>query len=278
MPLFLVPTPIGNREDITLRALAVLRQADAVACEDTRHTGQLLKHYSISARLLAYHEHNEREAAEGILALLREGKTVALVSDAGMPGISDPGGLLIPLVRAEGLPFTVLPGANAALCALLLSGFSARQFVFLGFLPTEKKERDILLASLQGEERTAILYEAPHRLLKTLSHLEPCLGERRVAFARELTKLYEECPVYTVEKALRVFSLAPPRGEFVLVIEGAANQPPALAEILQQLLSQGVPPKEAVTRAAKSAGRPKKEAYALLLQQQGKIDNTPENL
>lgn len=217
--LILVPTPIGNLEDITLRALRILREADGILAEDTRKTGQLLKHYQISNTLQSYHAHNEHQRLEGVLEQLLAGKTLALVSDAGTPAISDPGFLLVRRCLEAEVAVEVLPGATAFVPALVASGFPAERFVFWGFLP-HKKGRQTQLQQLAGLSQTFILYESPHRLLKTLRQLSEVLGEsRRASVSRELSKLHEETQRGTLQELITHFQDEKIRGEIVVVVE-----------------------------------------------------------
>lgn len=215
--LSVVSTPIGNLEDITLRALKTLKEADSIVAEDTRHTAILLQKYEISRPLLSFHAHSTQRDEDRLLGLLAEGKHLALVSDAGTPGISDPGYRLITRAIAAGFPLTVIPGPTALAAAATLSGLPAHRFLFLGFLPL-KKGRKKLLASLREAPFAIVLYEAPHRLLKTLSELKEFLPGRRIAICREMTKVFEECFRGTIEEALERFSAKPPKGEFTLVL------------------------------------------------------------
>ena len=220
--LYLVGTPIGNMQDLSPRAIEVLSHVDLVACEDTRRTGLLLSHFGISAKLMSYHEHNKATAGSKIIARLKEGAEIALVSDAGMPSISDPGEDLVKLCIEEGVDVTAIPGPVAGITALVLSGMDTRHYYFEGFLPVETKERKERLAVVSETSVTTILYEAPHRLLKTLSDLEQAgMGERRIAVCRELTKKYEEVIRGTVKEMTAHFEEVPPKGEFVLILEGA---------------------------------------------------------
>lgn len=221
--LFIVPTPIGNLEDITIRALRILKEADLIAAEDTRHTRILLAHFEIKTPLESFHSYSGPGKLEKIVNLLKDGKNVALVSDAGMPGISDPGFLLIKRAIEENIPFTVLPGASALLVALVSSGFRMDKFTYLGFLPLKRKRRKII-ESLLKTKRTVILYESPHRILKTLSQFAEILGEdREIAVCRELTKLYEEVFRGTLRHAIEHFGKKKPRGEFTLVVASEAS-------------------------------------------------------
>ena len=219
--LYLVGTPIGNMQDLSPRAKEVLSQVDIVACEDTRRTGLLLSQFDIKARLVSYHEHNKASSGSKLIEKLKEGLDIALVSDAGMPSISDPGEDLVKLCIEEGVEVTAVPGPVAGITALVLSGLDTHHYYFEGFLPVETKERKERLSVVFSSTVTTILYEAPHRLLKTLSDLsEAGMGGRRIAAARELTKKYEEVIRGTVEDLTAHFTEVPPKGEFVLVLEG----------------------------------------------------------
>ncbi|MBX6394429.1 MAG: 16S rRNA (cytidine(1402)-2'-O)-methyltransferase [Alicyclobacillaceae bacterium] len=220
--LVLVATPIGNLEDMSMRALRVLREADVILAEDTRRTRQLLAHFDIrGARLVSYHEHNRKQREPEILAWLREGRLVALVTDAGTPGISDPGEDLVRAARDEGLPVTVVPGPSAAVAALVVSGMPAHRFVFWGFLPRGGRERADALDRLAGFQETIVLYEAPHRIRQTVQDLVGKLGDRRVAAVRELTKCHEQVLRGTLHELAAWVEKEEPRGEWVLVIEGS---------------------------------------------------------
>ncbi len=239
--LYLVATPIGNREDITLRALRVLREVDWVAAEDTRHSGQLLKHFQISARLISYHEHNAAQRIPQILKYLAAGQSVALISDAGTPAISDPGEELVRACIQDGIPVIPVPGPVAAVAALAASGLATGRFVFEGFLPLKASQRQARLQQLAQEERTLIFYEAPHRLQQTLQDLlDHCGPERQIVLARELTKLHESFWRGSLAAALEHCAAQPPRGEFTLVLEGRPPSEkeeisPSEAEVRQEL-------------------------------------------
>ena len=221
MPLIIVPTPVGNLGDMTLRGLEELRNADVIACEDTRHTLRLLNHFGIKKPLLSCHEHNERERADEIMRRVEEGQRVALVSDAGTPGLSDPGAVIVREAIARGLPFDVLPGANALLPALLIAGIGMESFVFVGFLKGKKDEKLARLAELRNLRETLVFYAAPHHLREDLALMAQGLGDRRVALVREISKLHQE----RIEGTLASFCDTMPeekiRGEFVCVVEGA---------------------------------------------------------
>lgn len=266
--IYLCAAPIGNLEDITLRALRILREVDLVAAEDTRHTRKLLAHYGISARLTSFHTHNAAKKAEEILELVRAGKRVAVVSDAGLPGISDPGAELVVRAAQEGLPVVAVPGACAAVTALVVSGLRTDRFVFEGFLP--RRGRKKVLERLVGEERTIILYEAPHRLLSTLEDILAVLGNRRVAVVRELTKQFEEVYRGSVAESLEHFRAHPPRGEITIVLEGAPRQEAeydaaGIAAEVFSVEAQGVPRSLAIKEVARRRGLRKREVYQALL-------------
>jgi 16S rRNA (cytidine1402-2'-O)-methyltransferase len=218
--LTLVPTPIGNLGDITLRALDVLKGADVIAAEDTRHTGHLLTHFGISKPLVSYHEHNEARRTQELLERLRKGESVAVVSDAGMPGISDPGARILSACIEEGLPYTVLPGASALITGLIGSGFSAEAFYYGGFLPPKSGGRERELTAAAARPETTIFYESPHRLGKTLEAAIPLLQQRPLCVARELTKTFEEYRIGTAAELLAHYTAHPPKGEIVLLVRG----------------------------------------------------------
>jgi 16S rRNA (cytidine1402-2'-O)-methyltransferase len=267
--LYVVATPIGNLEDITLRGLRVLRQADIIACEDTRQTQKLLNHFSIATPKISYHEHNEAGRAAQLIERLRAGERVALVSDAGTPGISDPGATLICAALAAGISVTPVPGANAALTALVASGVDTESFVFLGFLPPRGGERRSFLEGLRGERRTMIFYESPHRIAESFADVAAAIGPaRRIVLARELTKVHEEFLRGTVaEVQAQVAARENLRGEMVLLIAGASASAEtvssqSLAQRVRQLMSEEqLDEKSALKRAAKERGLGKSEAY-----------------
>ena len=266
--LYLCGTPIGNLEDITLRALRVLGEVDYIVAEDTRHTLKLLNHFEISKPLISYHEHNKREKGPEIIAMVEQGLKVALVSDAGMPGISDPGADLIILAQNAKIPYTIIPGPSASISALVLSGLPTERFVFEGFLSREKKERQQQISDLKQEERTIILYEAPHRIITTLRDLQIGLGNRRLSIVRELTKVYEEILATTMDEAVIYYEERTPKGEFVLIIEGVQRTDKqnsfsdiSIEEHLREYLQAGMDKKEAVKQVAKDRNIPKNEVY-----------------
>jgi 16S rRNA (cytidine1402-2'-O)-methyltransferase len=268
--LYLVATPIGNLEDITQRALRILRTVELIAAEDTRHTRKLLEHYKISTPLISYHEHNKLVRLEHLLEILDRGE-VALVSDAGTPGLSDPGYLLVKAALAAGHRVSPIPGPSAPIAALVASGLPTDAFIFLGYLPRKAAERRRLLENLAGEMRTMLAFEAPHRLLSTLQDLETVFGpERSIAVCRELTKVYEEIIRCSVSEAREHYSALKPRGEFTLVIAGA---PPktrwgdaAVRKALKKRLAEGLSPSEAAREVAAEAGWSKREVYRLSME------------
>ena len=270
--LYVVATPIGNLRDITLRALDVLAAADVVAAEDTRNTAHLLTHHGIAAnRLMAVHQHNERGAAEKIVALLHGGQSVAFVSDAGTPAVSDPGALLVQAVRAAGLRVIPVPGANAAIAALSAAGLAEPHFLFYGFLPNKPAARRTALESLRDQTCTLVFYEAPHRIVECVADLCAVLGgERQIVLAREITKLFETihaCPLRDAEAWL-MSDTNQQRGEFVVLVSGAAPQQGLSAETkhtLEVLLNE-LPLKQAVQLAARISRASRNELYQLALQ------------
>jgi len=267
--LYVVATPIGNLEDVTLRALRVLQEVSLIAAEDTRTTRKLLSHYGIRARLTSYHEHNKGAKIPHILDALRHAD-VALVSEAGMPGVSDPGYDLVAAAAEAGVAVVAVPGPSAVVAALAISGLPTRQFTYVGFLPRRKGERRRLLSALAAQPRTIVALESPHRLLATLSDLLAVLGDRRIAVCRELTKLHEEVFRGRISEAIAHFR--EPRGEFTLVLEGAPQLAQAVVPSeavlteLRQLRQQGVAPRQAVTQVAQQFGLPRRQVYRLWLQ------------
>ena len=270
--LYLCATPIGNLQDITLRVLETLKTVDLVACEDTRKTLQLLNHFEISKPVTSYYEHNKMSKGDVIIQQLKDGKNIALVSDAGMPGISDPGYDLVQQCLAEDIPFTVLPGAVAAVTGLVLSGLPTDRFSFEGFIPRQKKERLQYFQNLVQEERTMIFYESPHRLEDTLQTLIEVFPDRPMAAARELTKKFEEIVRGTPSEVLAHFEAEGIRGEFVLLLHGADPAPPEergidwAVERVAQLEADGISQKDAIKQAAKEAGLSKRDVYNFIVQ------------
>lgn len=270
--LYIVGTPIGNLEDITLRALRVLEEVDVIAAEDTRHTVKLLNHFEIKKHLLAYHQHNEQSGSEKLLEFLTEGKNIALVSDAGMPIISDPGSVIVSRCNEAGIPVEVVPGPNAGLCALVLSGIDALAFTFMGFLGKRNKEIREGLEKIAVSENTVILYETPHRLVKTLEAMVQVIPDRKMSISREITKKYEETRMGTVQEHLDWYSENPPKGEFVLVIEGGDGLPAGCQDLAALSLEdhvahykdQGMGEKEAMKQVARDRGVSKRDIYNLI--------------
>ncbi len=272
--LYLVATPIGNLEDITMRALRVLREVDLIAAEDTRHTRKLLSFYEIHSKLKSYHEHNKLESGPQIIEFLQTGGSVALVSDAGMPAISDPGYELVCLAVKKGLRVVPIPGANAALSALVASALPTAEFTFVGFLPRDKKALRVALQTWGGHRQTLLFYEAPHRVQQTLKAILAEWGDRTITVARELTKKHEEFWRGTISECLEHVQLAGAKGEFCLVIEGAkeAHHDTATDSIhqvavadwyeqVEHLLASGVEEKTAIRQVAQASGVPKRDVY-----------------
>ncbi len=270
--LYLVGTPIGNLEDMTFRAIATLKQVDLIAAEDTRHTGKLLHHFGIETPQTSYHEHNAFKRVPELVEKLRQGMSIALVTDAGMPAISDPGVELVQGCIAAGVRVIPIPVVTAGIAALTASGFATQHFGFDGFLPSDKKEKRDRLEILRLETRTMILYEAPHRLLRTLEDLANSLGhDRQIAIARELTKLHEEFWRGSIEGAIAHFTIHAPKGEFTLVLAGSApslkpvwTEDIILAE-LQNLIGSGISRSEASRQLAELAELPRRQIYQLAL-------------
>lgn len=266
--LYLCATPIGNLEDVTLRVIRTLKEVDYIVAEDTRHTLKLLNHLDISKPLISYHKYSNEQKEEKILSLLEEGNNIALVSDAGMPGISDPGEELVRLAHERNIHVTILPGATAGLSALVLSGLPTSRFVFEGFLPRDKKLRRKILNQLKSEERTIIIYEAPHHLTATLKELKEFLGNRRLAIVRELTKIYEEVLHFTLEESIEYYSKNSPKGEFVLVIEGGKKEKEdiwfrdiSITDHILAYMDEGLSKKEAIKKVAADRDLPKSQVY-----------------
>lgn len=262
--LYLCATPIGNLGDITERVLSTLRRADVIFCEDTRNTGSLLKRFGIKSRLESCHEHNEEAAAARVRELILSGRSVAYVSDAGMPCISDPGERLVKACIEEGLPFEVLPGASAGLTAAIMSGLPTKRIFFVGFLPRENRERAELIAQLKRVTATAVIYESPFRVGATLKELKDLLGDRKAALVREITKLFEETVRGSLSELAERFADTPPRGECVIVVSGeqACEAPTEdLDGMLKRLLDSGMSVKDAAKQAALMLDVPKSEAY-----------------
>ena len=274
--LYLCATPIGNLDDITLRVLNTLKEVDLIAAEDTRHSIKLLNHFDIKTPMTSYHEFNKVEKARVLVEKMKEGTNIALITDAGTPGISDPGEELAAMCYEAGIEVTSLPGPAACITALTMSGLATRRFCFEAFLPSEKKEKQWILDELKNESRTIIIYEAPHRLVRTLEELKETLGNRRLTICRELTKKYEEAYQTTFEEALARYEVEEPKGECVLVIEGKSIaqkkeelakswEEMTLEEHMEMYESQGIDHKEAMRRVAKDRGISKRDVYQQLL-------------
>lgn len=274
--LYLCATPIGNLEDITLRVLRTLKEVDLIAAEDTRNSIKLLNHFEIHTPMTSYHEYNKYEKGRELVDKLRQGKNIALITDAGTPGISDPGEELVKMCAEEGIEVTSLPGASACITALTLSGLSTRRFAFEAFLPADKKERQAVLMELPRETRTLIIYEAPHRLRRTLEELYEVLGNRRLTVCRELTKKYETAFRTDFQQAIQYYGTEEPKGECVLVIEGKkteevleekkrAWQEVSLEEHMELYEKQGISHKEAMRLVAKDRGVSRRDIYQELL-------------
>ena len=264
--LYIVATPIGNLEDITLRAIRVLKEADLIAAEDTRHTRHLLDRHQIGTQLTSYHDHNKEEKAPVLVARLLEGKNIALVSDAGTPGISDPGYFLINLAVDQNVSVVPIPGATAAIAALSVSGLPTDSFVFEGFLPAKHTARLKRLRELVNEERTLIFYEAPHKIIKTVEDMLAVFGDRRAVITRELTKMHEETIRGTLSEILKRLHTGSIKGEFTVIVHGASAEPQKkdidTAGYLKNLMiHRGISKKEAIAAAADELGLPKKEVY-----------------
>lgn len=259
--LYFVATPIGNLKDISYRAVEVLNSVDEIACEDTRHSLTLLSAYGIKKSLFSYHKFNEKEECEKIVQKLKDGKNIAVISDAGMPVISDPGSVLISALKENSLEFTVIPGANAALSALILSGLNAEKFCFLGFLPDKKSEREALLAEYKNLPATLIFYSAPHDVKKDTETLFSVLGERNAAAVKEITKIHERAEFFNLKDGFP----SEPKGEYVLIVEGAKKGADYMdlseEEHIKMYIDGGMDKKEALKRVAKERGVPKSSLY-----------------
>lgn len=271
--LYLCATPIGNLGDITYRCVETLKSVDMIAAEDTRHTLGLLNHLNIEKPMTSYFEHNRREKGEYLISEMKNGKNIALVSDAGTPAISDPGEDLVKLCAENGIEVVPIPGAVAGINALIASGLPTGRFTFEGFLTVNKRGRSEMLESLRNEERTMIFYEAPHKLLSTLKDMKKAFGERKIALCRELTKLHEEFFRTTLSKAVLFYEENPPRGEFVLVVEGKSREEimeenarewekMSVCEHVEMYLAQGMAEKDALKQTAQDRGVSKRDVYS----------------
>ncbi len=275
--LFLCATPIGNLEDITFRVLRTLKEVDLIAAEDTRNSIKLLNHFEIKTPMTSYHEYNKFDKAYQLAEKIKNGKNVALITDAGTPGISDPGEELVRVCQEQGIEVTSLPGPAACITALTMSGQATRRFAFEAFLPGDRKERSFILEELKKETRTMIIYEAPHHLVKTLKELHEALGDREISICRELTKRYEETVKTTLEHALDYYKDHNPRGEYVLILAGKSREEIdrerresweglSLEEHMAYYENQGIERKEAMKRVAGDRGISKRDVYRMLLQ------------
>ncbi|MCR5467803.1 MAG: 16S rRNA (cytidine(1402)-2'-O)-methyltransferase [Lachnospiraceae bacterium] len=274
--LYLCATPIGNLEDITLRVLRTLKEVDLIAAEDTRNSIKLLNHFDIHTPMTSYHEFNKIEKAYQLVNKMKEGMNIALITDAGTPGISDPGEDLVRICYEEGIEVTSLPGPAACITSLTMSGRPTRRFAFEAFLPREKKERAVILEELKTETRTIVMYEAPHRLGKTLAELYEALGDRNITITRELTKMHEEKLRFTLSDAVSYYEENEPKGEFVLVIEGKTHEELekesqarfeeiSIEEHMKMYEDKGIDRKEAMKMVAKDRGMSKRDVYKALL-------------
>lgn len=274
--LYLCATPIGNLEDITFRVLETLKNVDLIAAEDTRNSMKLLNHFDIKTKMTSYHEYNKYDKAKYLVEKMQEGLNVAVITDAGTPGISDPGEELVKQCYEAGIEVTSLPGPAACITALTMSGLPTRRFCFEAFLPFEKKEKAPILEELKTETRTIIIYEAPHRLLKTLKELKEALGDRRITLCKELTKRYENAWLTTLSDAIARYEEEDPKGEFVLVIEGKTHEELkhedeekwlelTIEEHMEKYLSTGMDKKEAMKQVAKDRGVSKRDIYNALI-------------
>lgn len=276
--LYLCATPIGNLEDMTFRVIRILKEVDLIAAEDTRNSIKLLNHFDIKTPMTSYHEYNKMEKGHKLIEKLREGTNIALITDAGTPGISDPGEELVKMCYEAGIEVTSLPGPAACITALTLSGLSTRRFAFEAFLPVDKKERQAILGELKEETRTMILYEAPHRLVRTLRELQEVFGgDRKLTVCRELTKKHETAFQTTFEEAVGYYESTEPKGECVLVVEGKSREQirqeavdkweeMSLSEHMDYYTGQGIDKKEAMKRVAKDREMAKRDVYKALLE------------
>ena len=274
--LYLCATPIGNLEDMTFRVIKTLKEVDLIAAEDTRNTIKLLNHFEIKTPMTSYHEYNKIDKAKYLVEKMLNGTNIALVTDAGTPGISDPGEEIVKQAYQAGITVTSLPGACACITALTLSGLSTRRFSFEAFLPSDKKERKLILDSLKTETRTTIIYEAPHHLKSTLAELYSYIGNRKITLCRELTKLHETVQQMTLESAMEYYNTTAPKGEYVMVIEGISHrqleeqsiqewEKITIQEHMDIYLTQGMDKKSAMKQVAADRGIPKREVYNSLL-------------
>lgn len=275
--LYLIPTPIGNLKDVTLRALETLKSVDLIACEDTRQSLKLLNHFGIKKTLISYHKHNENGKSEDIIKRLLDGQNIAVISDAGTPGISDPGAVIVKKCIEEGIEFEVYTGATAITTALVYSGLDTDKFIFIGFLSRENKEKRETMNSLVDRQETIILYEAPHRIQSTLKFIRESLGNRKIAICKELTKLHETILRGTVDECIEYYEANVPRGEYVIVISGKSREEIieekkmqweelTVEEHIKKFINEGKDKKEAIKLVAKERGLHKSEVYKYSLE------------
>lgn len=275
--LYLCATPIGNLEDMSYRAVKTLKEADLIAAEDTRHSIKLLNHFEIKTPMTSYHEYNKVDKAKILVEKMLQGVNVALITDAGTPGISDPGEELVAQAAKAGIEISPVPGPAACICALIMSGLGTRRFCFEAFLPADKRERSVVLDELKNETRTIVIHEAPHHLLKTLKELLEILGDRRISICKEITKKYEDVNRTSIAKAVEYYENNPPRGEYVLVIEGRDRKEIedmkqrqwddiSVKEHFDMYIEKGMDRKEAMKAVAKDRGMGKREVYSMLLE------------
>ncbi len=278
--LYLCATPIGNLEDMTFRCVRILKEVDIIAAEDTRNSIKLLNHFEIKTPMTSYHEYNKIEKGRKLVERLLNGENIALITDAGTPGISDPGEELVAMCHEAGITVTAVPGPAACITALTMSALPTRRFAFEAFLPSDKKERQRILASLEDETRTIVMYEAPHRLVRTLEALKETLGDRRISICRELTKRHETVFLTTIGEAIAYYEANEPKGECVLVIEGrsadellreeqAQWKKLSVAEHVDMYMKKGMSKKEAMKQAAKDRGVSRRDIYQRLLEKEG---------
>lgn len=274
--LYLCATPIGNLEDITYRVVRILGEVDLIAAEDTRNSIKLLNHFEIKTPMTSYHEHNKIEKGKKLVEKMQSGMNIALITDAGTPGISDPGEELVKMCYEAGVEVTSLPGAAACITALTISGLSTRRFAFEAFLPSDKKERQVILKELDTETRTIVLYEAPHRLIRTLEELLQALGNRKITVCRELTKKHETAFATTTEEAIAYYTAKEPKGECVIVIQGRSHEELKREEVakweelrvsehMEYYIQQGIDKKEAMKMVAQDRGVSRRDVYQELL-------------
>jgi 16S rRNA (cytidine1402-2'-O)-methyltransferase len=283
--LYLVATPIGNLRDMSLRGIEVLKSVDFILAEDTRHSIKLLNHFEIAKKLVSYHEHNQYTKADSIIHDLQNGKQIALITDAGTPGISDPGSHLVVLCQEHKIPYTIIPGPVALINALVLSGQNTNRFIFDGFLPMKNSERNNRFECLKQETRTLIFYEAPHKLKHTLKDFSQVFGEQRsISIVRELTKLYEEVLKFSLKEAVEYFDMHEPKGEYVLVVEGMNEEElnehnlglikeVSLEDHMERLLSSGLSKKEALKQMAKERQMNKRDLYDYFSNDHSEVSN-----